>query len=507
MLVYKEYENFINGHDDLVELNIIQLINTTLKGINKEVVYSEDEKRFYLYKDKFWQPSDLSVVVSIFWTEYQTNIFPLIANNKKKKVIEYTKALEEKADNAKELLRVVKRFEFFVQLSNKKVKEYIESISNCCPRIPKIKYDKIPLQNGYIDMNDFSFNRINPYIYNRYVLQFNYLDNAKKPEMFLKFLNQILPDEETRDFLINWLAYLLVEGNYRQKALFLFGSGQNGKGVLSRIIQRLVGTDNYTSLTVNQLSSTKNYYLSQLNNKLVNICPDSGDSDKIELDTFKILTGDDTVEVRPIYGKPFPLKYKGKLIYSVNKIPYFTAKDDAVMRRPEILNFPVTIKKEDRIPFLDEKILEKEGDLIFSFLLEKIKILKSINFDFEVPASVRDFTYRVIEEQDNLSIFMLNYLSDEETKQDEVVVLWFIPLRKFYTKYKEYMLEGGFNVLNEKNFKDNVINWAKRRNDIKINYKNNGKNMGFEFQRNIATEKLDINSDSTLVDENGNELF
>lgn len=503
MIIYSEYEKFIRGHEDLVELNMIQLINETLKCLKKEVIYSDVEKRFYIYDDKYWQQSDISKILSIYWTEYQNTIFPQLKNAKIKCSVDCKKALEDKTPNVQELQRVLKRYTWFIQLKLKNVKEFLESLSMSCPRIPDLEFDKIPLQNGYIDMKDFTFHNSTPYIYNRYVLQFNHLETTDKPKMFFNFLEQILPDKDSREFLLNWLAYVLIDGNYRQKALFLYGSGNNGKGVLSRLIYELVGSDNCTSLTVSQLIGDKNYYLSQLHNTLLNISPDSSDRDKIDIGAFKTLTGNDKIQVRDIYSSPFTMIYTGKLIYSINKVPYFSDKDYAVMRRVEILDFPITIKQSDRIPNLEREILEREGDLIFNYLLSRLKKLKEINFDFEAPQSVVDFTSSIMDQQDNLSIFLSDYIATVEDN----IVMWSIGLSEFYKEYREYAIEAGFNLLNRTNFKDNVVNWGHRRKDVSVEYGTNGKNYVFKFNKKLNTSSIDLNQDGILCDADGKEIF
>jgi P4 family phage/plasmid primase-like protien len=485
MVIYAEYEKFIiDNKDDLVELNIIKLIESTLKLLKKEVIYSDVERRFYLYDEGYWQPIATQQVISIYWSEYSRQVFPLFKNSKLKKVIELGKAIKDGNEKQEKILKeILKRFDFFIKLTQKKVKEYIESLSMACERIPDLNYDKIPLKNGYVNISDFTFHNKTPYIYNRYTLQFNYKKNeTKTPVYFLKFLEQILPSEEDKEFLINWLAYMLVIGNHRQKSLFLFGSGRNGKGVLSKIIYQLLGAENCSTLTVSQLSGEK-YYLGQLNNKLLNISPDSDEKDKIDIGAFKTITGNDNVTVRDIYGSPFNMIYQGKLLFSINKVPYFSNKDLAIMERIEILNFPVTIEEKNRIPNLENIILEREGDLIFNFLLQRLKELKKINFKFKAPASVKNFTNEIMDEQDNISNFMFDYINENEIENK-----WFIGLTMFYNRYKDYTLEGGFKILNRTNFKESVQRWASRRNEIKIQYRHDGKNYIFEFTKTVLVK-------------------
>jgi len=166
------------------------------------------------------------------------------------------------------------------------------------------------------------------------------------------------------------------------------------------------------------------------------------------------------------------------------------------------LNFPITIAENKRIPFLEKRILDEEGDLIFNYLLERLKELKKINFKFTAPDSVSEFTVSTMDEQDNISIFLADYIANIDDEKGSTTVLWEIPMMEFYNKYKASLIDGGFTPTNVRNFKDNAINWASRRDDISVDYFNNGKNFVFKFSKNSTILKDDI-----LVDGNGKELF
>lgn len=504
MIIYDDYEKFIRGHKDLVELNIIKLIENTFKLSKKEVIYSDNEKRPYIYKDKYWQQITLEEIVSEYWTVFTSDIFYLLVDNRDK--IKFLIGESTPADK-KKYGRILKRYDFFISFKLRKVKEYIDSWLGSCTRLYDKEDTTIPLQNGYINLDDFSFNKIDSQTHNRYVLKFNYISTKKEPKIFLKFLKQILPNEENREFMLDWLAYILVRGNYRQKALFLYGSGRNGKGVLSRIMYDLVGATNCSTLTVSQLtfSNQNKSFISKLHNKLLNLSPDSQRTDKIAIDTFKVLTGGDTYTTRDVYEKAFDTRYHGKLIFSINEVPYFSDKNDAVMQRLEILEFPVTIPTEERIPDLERIILEKEGDLIFAYLLGRLKKLKENDFKFNAPRSITDFTVSLIDEQDNLSDFLLEYIK-EETKKDDYQTSWEISLKQFFRQYSDYVIEGNYSQTNRTNFKHNVLNWAKRRDDVSISYGSNGKNYVFSFVKKTLDTTVSL-EDDLLVDDNGKKLF
>lgn len=514
MITYLKCETLIESQEDLVELNLIRLVRDILKSKKMDLVYNDTERCFYVYNGLYWIAEDVSKVLNIFWQIYEREIFDLI-KQKKIKVATLMKKEKDKEEPDQQILAIYKntleRVKFFEKLKVKDAEKLIESLSFAIEHLKDDNYNKIPLLNGYIDIEkDFSFHKLDPYIYNRYCLDFRYNEKAtvQEPKIFMKFLTAILPDEESREFLLNWIANLFVNGNHRQKALFFYGAGRNGKGVLVRIIIKLLGDNNCSSLNVKQLNGEK-YHLSQLLNKLVNISPDSDKEDRMDTGTFKSLTGGDKITVRDPYRKPFPMIFTGKMIFSVNRVPYFNEKDFAVRERVEILNFPVKVGEKDRIPNLENIILEKEGDIIFNFLLHRAKELSKINFKFKAPDSVLNFTSLMLDEQDNLSVFINEYVNKEENENSN---LWSVPLTNFYNIYKEFAQSARYKELNRTNFKQEVLNWAERNQAvIDIKYIDNGKNFIFKFMRKTYVESklkdVVYLKNDILVDKDGNEIF
>ena len=85
--------------------------------------------------------------------------------------------------------------------------------------------------NGMYDLEEFSLVEHNKNFYSTIQIPINYLPNAECP-MFIKFLKDSFQDDEESEKLAQeWAGYLLTAETKAQKALLLYGSGANGKGV------------------------------------------------------------------------------------------------------------------------------------------------------------------------------------------------------------------------------------------------------------------------------------
>jgi phage/plasmid-associated DNA primase len=288
----KTIVEFINN--DEYTANEIDFITILDKSFNDSKIYyafSINEISFYKYSEtlKFWKKTKIEEVEKEVWGAYLLTVKSLRPN--KKTLYESNKV----------------KTNFIFNMTLERMKKFVKSFGverKGMPDTTSAKY--IPLLNGYIDINTLEFNPLDKYIYNRYVLPFEYKEDTKKPKLFLDFLEQIQPNEEHREFLLNWLSYMLIPSNPRQKALFMLGAGRNGKGVLVRIMTEILGKDNTSSLTIPQLSADT-YHIATIVNSLVNFSPDNDTHDKLHIGTFKTVTGGDRTTVRNIRGENYEM--------------------------------------------------------------------------------------------------------------------------------------------------------------------------------------------------------
>src|SRR5690625_6441761 len=119
-----------------------------------------------------------------------------------------------------------------------------------------------------------------------YQLPFRYDPEAEAPR-FEKYLNEVLPDEESQRVRSEFIGIIFTRNLKQEKVLFLYGSGRNGKSVMFDIIRSMLGEENISFYGLESLTNDNGYYRAKLVNKLINWASDIGD--RLQSNTFKQL--------------------------------------------------------------------------------------------------------------------------------------------------------------------------------------------------------------------------
>ena len=75
----------------------------------------------------------------------------------------------------------------------------------------------------------------------RYQLPVAYDENART-NLFQQFLDRVLPEKESQDFLAEYIGYTLTTNLKLEQCLLLIGNGANGKSVVFDIVNALLGS-------------------------------------------------------------------------------------------------------------------------------------------------------------------------------------------------------------------------------------------------------------------------
>lgn len=156
-----------------------------------------------------------------------------------------------------------------------------------------------------------------------------------------KFLRDILPDEQTRAALIRWLGYCLTGDVSAEKALFIYGSGGNGKGTLTKLLIILLN-DYAASVPVTAVieagrlkdagaATTELNVLEKCRLAIVEELPQGG---RLDVAKFKSLTGGDKIPVRRLHEEFHNIDPTHKLMLSGNHMPILSdTRDPGLLRR------------------------------------------------------------------------------------------------------------------------------------------------------------------------------
>jgi putative DNA primase/helicase len=118
----------------------------------------------------------------------------------------------------------------------------------------------------------------------------------------------------------------------------LFGGGDNGKGTFIRIIEEIVGLDNASHVSLQDLGGDK-FSAADLYGEMVNTCADILAEKISNSGAFKMLVSGDTIRAQRKYGQPFNFRNYTKLVSSANKILETGDRTFAFYKRWLILNF------------------------------------------------------------------------------------------------------------------------------------------------------------------------
>lgn len=242
----------------------------------------------------------------------------------------------------------------------------------------------------------------------------------------MKFLSHAIPDPKDQAMLFQYIGYCMTKDTCMQKFMIIKGVGGTGKSSVISVIQHIVGDENVSGISLQDLS--QRFYPSQLRGKLLNACADISSDALQNVDTIKKATGEDMLmyERKGMDANTLFRSY-AKLIFSANQIPLnLDEKSDALYRRMLIL---VMNRKPDKIDLeLDEK-LKREVDYLIWQAVGSLKILYQ-NGRFTESIGSREEVEKLHRAADAVKAFM-----DECTERQQGTD---IKRELLYEKYCEY---------------------------------------------------------------------
>lgn len=180
-----------------------------------------------------------------------------------------------------------------------------------------------------------------------------------------KFLATSIPNADDRYMLWQYIGYCMTRDTSLQKMLIIRGIGGTGKSRIINLIQEIVGSRNYSNISLQDLN--QKFYPSMLFGKLLNACADISSDALTSVDNIKKATGEDVMIYEKKNKDPQSFRSYAKLIFSANKIPLnLDEKSNAFYRRLLILEMNIAPDKPD--PALDDKLRQEIGGSIWEAL-------------------------------------------------------------------------------------------------------------------------------------------
>jgi putative DNA primase/helicase len=225
------------------------------------------------------------------------------------------------------------------------------------PHAERITCDPLPqwinVRNGMVDWRTGQLQPHTPEHCSTVQLPVEYDPAATCPK-FEQFLAQVLPkdclptEDDEPGFIWELIGYTLYSGNPLHIAILLYGNGRNGKGTLIKVLKRLLGERNCSTVTLHQLAENR-FRAATLFGKLANL---AGDIDSRWLENtamFKAITGGDTIQGEHKYGAAFDFTPWALPFYSTNKAFGSADSSEGWVARWIVVPFPASfVGRENR---------------------------------------------------------------------------------------------------------------------------------------------------------------
>lgn len=231
----------------------------------------------------------------------------------------------------------------------------------------QIDADKlIVFKNGYLDIKNGEFSPSSHELFALNPLPYDYDSNASEPVRFMKFLNEIWPDDVSSQLLLQEIFGYLISGETgMQKIFMLIGIRRGGKGVIGRLIKAIIGRHAIAGTTLKGVS--ENFGMQGLLDKKVWLIADARVGKHIDQATVveRLLTisGEDILNV-PRKGTG---DWTGTLgvrpIIMSNVMPMLFEPSGALLARLVTLQFNISFEGREDI-YLEDKLLSELSGII-----------------------------------------------------------------------------------------------------------------------------------------------
>lgn len=271
----------------------------------------------------------------------------------------------------------------------------------------------IGFNNGVYDLESFIFREGKNDDFITLSTGYDYVYKNNIDEELNKFLTDIQPDENERNYMLTVLSVSLVGTNILELLHIMSGTGRNGKSKIAELMGLTFG-DYYepisaTLLTREQPSADKPRpeLLILKNKRLIIASEPENKNQTLNASFIKLITGNDKLTARALHeNKIITFIPNFNLFILCNDIPNFDKNDDAIWSRCRCVEFPIKFvenpigEKQKQINYeLKNKLPNWKMDFML-ILIDKYRSYKMSNSNIIIPQNVLRFTKKTKDEND-----------------------------------------------------------------------------------------------------------
>lgn len=314
----------------------------------------------------------------------------------------------------------------------------------------------IAFQNGVAALDDLILGKPDclrphsPMWFSEVILPYDYQPEAECPTWLDVLLKNLEADVSRIDLLQEFSGYCLTKSTEHHSALTLIGDGRNGKSVTLAGITAILGKQNVSSLSLDELS--EKFKSCRVVGKLANVCADLSETSKVCEGTLKKLISGDALEFERKGRDPFSAIPTAKLIFSTNTLPQFYDRSNGLWRRLIIMPFNRQVTETEKVTGMDQgEWWLRKGELpgMFNWALQGLKQLKRNGAFTESRRCTEALSQHRLE--CNHALFWLRQefeLTDDGSEYSKPLM---------YSQYVDYCRASGYKQLGDTAFGKEVV--------------------------------------------------
>jgi P4 family phage/plasmid primase-like protien len=431
-------------------------------------IYAED-KNWYFYENHKWKNigdknMELRDMIQSKLKDLYNTLYKYYKDNTDKQKIKSLKNIMKSFDNTTLKNNIMTELMEIYTINKNPKRDFTKKLDS--------NNNLIGFNNGVYDLQKFEFREGEPDDYITLTAGYDYTDkHTEKYDDLLKFLQDIQPNKEERDYMITYISIGLF-GNLLELFTILTGCGRNGKSKLIELLGKTFG-DYYGSVQSQMFTrprpdaNSPDPGLLSLSKKRIVIASEPEKNSKLNSGFIKFITGRDSTTLRNCHSNDmidFSPKFLTLLI--CNDIPDTDDIDNAFSKRLRCINFPtefVPEPKKDNQKKMDVNINKNFDYWKLDFLLLLIEHYKKYTETNELKSTdnILKWTNQYKEDTD-LYLQFLNECTEESTTHAKTTDI--------YERFKNWFKNNNPNTKIPSN-KEFVANIKKHKivEHVKIN--------------------------------------
>lgn len=255
-------------------------------------------------------------------------------------------------------------------------------------------------------------------------------------------------------------ATLTERGGELQRYMELIGAGGTGKGTILRLVQGLLGKENYAVTTLDQLEQNRFETAMFYGKKGVFITDAERFSGKVNV--LKALTGQDELRIeKKGVQQTGNFVFPGVVWVAANEAIQSTDYTNALPRRRVSMSFERVTSPDQRRDLMEEFRLYLPGLLFWILSMDSRDVALYLRDTARHVPSLGAFGFEILMETNPLANWADQYLYSDPTIETKIGDAAGNPDSTLYANYSQWASANGQNTMTTQRFSSNLLNLLK----------------------------------------------